>query len=89
METENRRIDIKSLLLGALVGASIVLSVAATTTSRNRAIWEYKLVQGAVWGNDATLDNGINSQVAQGWDFVSASHSTEHYGFAVMRREKK
>jgi hypothetical protein len=89
MKTEYRRIDVKSLLLGLLVGASIMLSVAAATTSGNRTNWEYKLVQGKVLGNEGTLENAVNSHTAQGWDFVSASPSTDQYGFAVMRREKK
>jgi hypothetical protein len=45
MKTKNARIDIKSLLIGALVGASIMLSVAAGTTSSNHTTWEYKVVR--------------------------------------------
>jgi hypothetical protein len=89
MKPENRRIDIKSLVLGVLVGASIMLSVAAATTAGNRTTWEYKVVQGTVFGKDAQLEDYINSHAAQGWDFVSASPSKDQYGFAVMRREKK
>ena len=77
----------KSVLLGAAVGAAIVLTVAAV--SGNRANWEYKVVQGKVIGNEATLEGAINGQTAQGWDFVSASPSVEQWGFAVLRREKK
>ena len=89
MKTENGRIDIRSLLLGALVGASVTLSVAAGTISGNRTTWEYKVVQGKVFGNEAKLEDAINTSTGQGWDFVSASPSVDQYGFAVMRREKK
>ena len=89
MKTENWRIDIKSLLLGALAGAFIMLSVAAATTAGNHATWEYKVVQGTVFGKEAQLEDYINSATVQGWDLVSASHSKDQYGFAVMRREKK
>ena len=91
MKSENRsaRIDVRSLLLGALAGATIMLSVAAATTSSHHTTWEYKVVPGAVLGSEAKLEDAINSHAAQGWDFVSASPSKEQYGFAVMRREKK
>ena len=92
MKTEHKRIDIKSLLLGALVGPSIMISVAAATSPGNRMSWEYKVVPGKVLGSiggEVKLEDAINSHAAQGWDFVSASPSTDQYGFAVMRREKK
>lgn len=92
MKTENRRIDIKSLVFGALLGAAIMFSVAATTTSGRGTTWQYKVVPGKVLGNignEIKLEDAINTNAAQGWDFVSASPSTDHYGFAVMRKEKK
>jgi hypothetical protein len=81
------KIDIKSMVLGALLGMAIVLSVAAANESRT--VWEYKVVAGTVLGTEGPLDTVINKSVNEGWQFVSASHSTERYGFAVMRREKK
>jgi len=79
----------KSLILGALVGACIVLSVAAVTASRLHATWEYKVVRGLLVGDEEKLEDSINSHAAQGWDFVSAAPSSDQYGFAVLRREKK
>lgn len=81
------KIDMKSMVLGLLLGTAIVFSVAAA--DEGRTAWEYKLVTGAVLGAEDLLDDKINRSVGQGWQFVSASHSTERYGFAVMRREKK
>jgi hypothetical protein len=49
---------------------------------------EYVIVQGTVFGREANLDIQINQRVGQGWELVSVAHSTEHYGFAVMRRSK-
>ena len=84
-----KKIDIKSLLLGALLGMATLFSVAAATNAH--PVWEYKVLTGIVWGREAkgNLDDAINNTVAQGWEFVSAAHSTERYGFAVMRREKQ
>jgi len=89
VKTQKERINIKSALLGGFVGVGIMLSVAAAATSGNRTNWEYSVVQGTVLGKDASLGNEINEQVVQGWEFVSASPSTDQYGFAVLRREKK
>ena len=66
-----------------------MFSVAAATTSGKQTNWEYRVVQGVVFGNEGKLEDAINGQAAQGWDFVSASPSKDQYGFAVMRREKK
>ena len=82
-----KKIDIRSLVLGALLGMAIVFSVAAA--NEERTVWEYKVVAGTVLGTEGPLDSVINRTVNEGWQFVSASHSTERYGFAVMRREKK
>ena len=84
----NKKIDIKSLVLGALLGIATFFSVAAATNTQT--VWEYKVVTGVVFGRESkgNLDDAINTSVGQGWQFVSANHSTDRYGFAVMRREK-
>ena len=89
MNESNKKIDIKALVLGAFVGAAIVFSVAAASANGGRTIWEYKTVAGKVLGAEEKLDDAINRNIAQGWDFVSASHSIENYGFALMRRESR
>ncbi len=86
MNTQQTRFDTKSLLLGAALGAVVMFSVAATTTA-TRTTWEYRTVPGQVLGNE--LGQAINASVTEGWEFVSAASSTEQWGFAVMRREKK
>jgi hypothetical protein len=87
MNTEKQKIDLKSTVLGALLGTVITLSIAAATSSH--LSWEYKIVAGKVLGSESQLDSAINTSTAQGWEFVSASPSTEQWGFAVMKREKK
>jgi hypothetical protein len=83
------KFDIKSMVLGALLGAATFFSVAAAADER--AVWEYQVVTGTVFGSDSKgqLGDAINTAANQGWQFVSASHSTERYGFAIMRRDKR
>jgi hypothetical protein len=81
-----KKFDIKSALVGALLAVVITLSVAAATGSRTA--WEYKVVTSSVFGDE--LGKAINSSIAEGWEFVSASGpNNENWGFAVLRREKK
>jgi hypothetical protein len=80
------KIDIKSLVLGALLAIAIFVSVGAA--SDGPPAWEYKVVVGRVAGGATPLENVINNHVAQGWQFMSASGVGDSSGFAVMRREK-
>jgi len=80
------KVEIKSLGLGAFLGAAIAFSVAAA--SRARTAWEYKVVPEDLF--ESKLEKVINTSVAEGWEFVSALPTGgEHWGFAVLRREKK
>jgi hypothetical protein len=86
------KIDIKSILLGTLLAAVIILSIAAAADGRTE--WEYKVITGNVLQLTGPrerdrLELKINNQVAEGWQFVSASGAGEMSGFAVMRREKQ
>ena len=81
------KFDIKSALVGALLAVVITLSVAAAATG-SRSAWEYRVVTGK--GFQDELTKAINSSVAEGWEFVSASGpNAENWGLAVLRREKK
>jgi len=81
-------IHFRSLVLGAMLGAAIVLSVAAAADPAARNQWEYKTIEGRVFGNEPTrLDEAINTHVADGWELVSAHPLADHFGFVVLRRE--
>jgi hypothetical protein len=83
-------IDLRSLALGVILGAGVMFSIAASPKTSDKRFWDYKTVAGSVFsGEQNLLENGINSAVAGGWEFVTASHLDQHYGFAVMRREKQ
>lgn len=82
-----KRIEIRSLVLGTLLGAVVTLSVAAATVGGSRTVWEYKVVPGDVTGG--LLEKAINNSASEGWELISTSPLTGFYGFAVLRREKK
>ena len=83
------RIDDRSFIIGAFLGAVIMVSVAAATSFGRPTVWEYQPIAGKVFGDESGLDEAINSNTAQGWEFVSASPSFEQWEFAVMRSAKK
>ncbi len=82
------RIEIKSLLLGALLGAVAVLSIAAATGNEGRIVYEYRVVTTSAFQDE--LGKIINTSVAEGWDFISATGpNNDNWGMAVLRRPKK
>jgi hypothetical protein len=90
MKSQTKKIDVKSVLLGALVGACFMVGIAAATSPDASSSWEYTVVQGTVIGQPPlSLGNEVNRHVAQGWEYVSASASRDQYGFAVMRRKRE
>jgi hypothetical protein len=81
-------IDIKSSVLGALIGAMVIFSLGAATGNGRRAAWDYKLIPDKVFQEE--LEKKINIAVSDGWEFVEVSDfSTEQWAFAVMRLEKR
>jgi hypothetical protein len=46
MNILHKKIEIKSLVISAFVGAAIILSIAAATRPGSRTVWEYKVVMG-------------------------------------------
>ena len=87
METVTKRIDPKSLLLGVLAGAALMLSAAAVTNSDNMA-WEYKILVGNTGMRGTDLQEGINKAAAEGWALASTSSYSEGMPLAVMKRIK-
>ncbi len=82
-----RKIELKSLFLGALLGMAIVFSLAAVNDGSTT--WEYKVVTGTVFVKEGKLEDEINRYVAEGWQFVTASGAGDRSCFAVMRRERR
>ena len=83
-----KKVEIKSLLIGAVLAVAVMFAVAATTGTGNKTVWEYKVVTASAFQDE--LGKAINSSVWEGWDFVSASGPNhENWGMAVLRREKK
>ena len=82
-----RRFEIKSALIGALLAAVVTLSMAAATGGRTR--YDYKVVAGRAFQDE--LGKAINSNAADGWEFVCASgpNGDENWGFAVMRKAQE
>jgi hypothetical protein len=81
-----KKFDIKSALIGALLAVVITLSVAAVTDGPRAS--EYKVITGKVFQDQLT--KAINTSVAEGWEFVSASGpNDELWGLAVLRRARK
>ncbi len=63
--------DIKSLIIGALFGAVILLSVAAGT---GRPICEYKIISGRLGqSGHPPLAQQLDQAALEGWDVVTAT----------------
>jgi hypothetical protein len=82
-----KRIDIKSLILGALLATAITISVGAA--AERGTGWEYKVVTGTIFGSEPKLETVINNYIAQGWQFVSTSGIGDRSGYAVIRRDRE
>lgn len=86
-----KKIDIKSLVLGALLGAVVVFSVAAATTFTPNS-WNYRIVAGPLGNGNPpgspTLESELNAAAADGWEFLQVSASATQGPFAVLRKLK-
>ena len=88
------KIHIKSLILGALLGAVVVFSVAAATTGAT-GTWEYrfldqrKLVEEGKQPGTASdnLEPFLNGAAKEGWEVVS--HTDGERGLSVILRRIK
>jgi len=82
-------IDIKSLVLGCLLGALVVYTIAATTD--RTTTWEYRVVTLPTTNPPGTpaLEKLINEAVAEGWELHQACAGDPSGPFGLMRRPKK
>ena len=78
-----KRIDFRSLGVGALIGAGAMLAIAATGSTRNTPM-EYRVVVGHVRGE---LQSEMN-KLGENWEFVATSNMGDPNAYAVFRRPK-
>ena len=82
------KFDIKSLVLGGLLGAVIMFSIAATT---GKSAWDYKIISGHLRHLSADPDPALGEQLdqaaADGWEAVSTA-SDGGFPFVILRRAK-
>jgi len=84
---KHNKFDIKSLVLGALLGGVIMFSVGAATGKNS---WDYKIISGRLSSsglNHPPLGQQIDKAAADGWEVVSAA-SDDGFPFVVLRRAK-
>ena len=81
------KFDTKSIVLGAVLGAAIMFSVAAAST--NGKTWEYKVLSGRVASNSlhSPLAPQLDQAATDGWEVVSAAND-EGVPFVILRRAK-
>jgi hypothetical protein len=82
------KFDIKSLILGGLLSAVIMFSIAATT---GKSAWDYKIISGRLTrlysDPDPALGQQLNLAAADGWEVVSAA-SEEGRPLVILRRAR-
>jgi hypothetical protein len=80
-----RNFDIKSLTVGAFLGAAVVLSIAGAVTG-DSPVWEYRTMT-------HTTDATINDMAEQGWSVVGFSEYGGDAGSVIdsylLRRQKR
>ena len=80
-----QKFDIKSMVIGAFLGAVIVFSVAAAT---GRRTWDYKLIAGRLGkSSNPPLAQQLERAAAEGWDVITAT-SEDGYPVLILRRQK-
>ena len=80
-----KRIDLKSLGLGVLIGTGAMLGIAATGSTRNMPM-EYQVVGGNGYG---ALQSEMNKFGGDNWEFLATSGAGDHQVYAVFRRPKQ
>jgi len=84
-ENMNKKIDIKSLLLGFLLGGVIVFSVAAATRTGPIMVSEYHWIT----PDRRTFETDLNQAGKDGWELVTAvPDSNKNNMSAVLKRSR-
>jgi hypothetical protein len=75
---------------GLIVLLWVFLLTGCATSSPPPRTWEYKILNGKVFGPEQRLDDALNSHIAEGWKIVSPVHfGANDWGYAVLKRPKK
>ena len=82
-----RKFDIKSMVMGGLLGAILMFSVAAATTEK--ASWEYKIISGHLvpYDKQNALGPQLDKAAADGWEVVAPAND-DGFLFLILRRAK-
>lgn len=81
-----KKIDFKSLALGALLAAAAFVTIAAAHNSE-RTPMEYKVVAGQILGDE--LERKLNRSAGEGWELVQTVSFSQQHGYAVMSRPRQ
>ena len=76
----------RSLILGAVLGATLVFSIGAPTRAGKRTVWEYKVHVVAEF-NPNILDPA-NKLGEEGWELVLSYQDANRGKVFVFKREK-
>ena len=79
-----KRIDLRSLGLGVLVGTGAMIAISATRIDRTSM--EYQVVAGN-FHND--LRDKLNKFSSDNWELVGTSGVGDQYAYAIFRRPKQ
>jgi hypothetical protein len=92
----NEKIHIKSAVVGALLGAVVVLSIAAATASGGRVTWEYRVIDGVHVPEQAgkrglqKMEPILNDAGKDGWELVGyAWDQNFNQPTAILKRAVK
>ena len=82
-----RKFDIKSMVLGALLGGIIMFSVAAATTEKTT--WEYKIISCHLvpYDKQNALGPQLDKAAADGWELVAPAND-DGFLFLILRKAK-
>ncbi len=78
MKLSEMSLDLKSLVLGAVVGGMLMLSVGAATTTGSPSVakWDYKVANSPHTG---TQEAFLNEFGKEGWELVSQDNGRAFY----------
>jgi hypothetical protein len=88
------KFQIKSLVLGALLGAVAVIGIAADKENTHPIVWEYSAVTYDLHAsqpesNDYYWSQELAKRAAQGWEIVSSRRINDSIVEIVAKRPKK